>query len=345
MVENRMDQLAEKVLLERASQLSPEKRALLSLRLEKKRGASMSTGRDVAEDVLKIRDRLMILSDGLLDRYGQLMYRAKEGGISEAEITETLEKIEEELAALRRKVENGEIVEASLATAKMMLRDGLTNVIDLVQDPVVQRVAQHFIIDHLAAKLLSDPVYKFTQDWFYYHSERWGKHFGHLAGEPHLRFLEVGCFEGRCTCWLLENILTHETSTIVCVDPFTVTHPRQEEYFDFNIGETGGAYKVVKLRGGSQDVLKFLSPESYDFIYVDGSHYADDVLQDAVLCWRLLKRDGVIVFDDYEAETIFPGLMGPMEHAKYAIDAFLSLIAHQHKVIFKGWQVALAKLY
>ena len=34
-------------------------------------------------------------------------------------------------------------------------------------------------------------------------------------------------------------------------------------------------------------------------VYVDGSHHARDVLQDAVLAWGLLRPGGYMIFDDY----------------------------------------------
>jgi hypothetical protein len=38
--------------------------------------------------------------------------------------------------------------------------------------------------------------------------------------------------------------------------------------------------------------------QEFDVIYVDGSHFADDVLTDGITAWRLLKKDGVLIFED-----------------------------------------------
>ena len=38
--------------------------------------------------------------------------------------------------------------------------------------------------------------------------------------------------------------------------------------------------------------------QKYDIIYIDGSHEARDVLEDAVLAYRLLKIGGLLIFDD-----------------------------------------------
>ena len=44
---------------------------------------------------------------------------------------------------------------------------------------------------------------------------------------------------------------------------------------------------------------------SFDFIYVDASHRAPDVLLDAVLAFQLLRIGGLIIFDD-EVRSIMP---------------------------------------
>ena len=49
----------------------------------------------------------------------------------------------------------------------------------------------------------------------------------------------------------------------------------------------------------SQVVLRRLPLETYDIIYIDGSHATSDVLEDAVLSYRLLKPGGLLIFDDY----------------------------------------------
>jgi predicted O-methyltransferase YrrM len=116
--------------------------------------------------------------------------------------------------------------------------------------------------------------------------------FSHLRGKPGLRFLEIGCFEGRATVWLLENVLTHPSSRIVCVDSFDV-HPEQEEFFDTNVAAVGGAGRVEKMKGLTVSVLPTLTRAS-DWIYVDADHRAIAVLTDAVLSWPLLRPAGYL---------------------------------------------------
>src|SRR5689334_22074915 len=43
-----------------------------------------------------------------------------------------------------------------------------------------------------------------------------------------------------------------------------------------------------------------------DVIYVDGSHARNDVIVDSILAWRLLRPDGLMIWDDYNMEPQLP---------------------------------------
>lgn len=64
-----------------------------------------------------------------------------------------------------------------------------------------------------------------------------------------------------------------------------------------------------------------------DFIYVDGSHQAADVLCDAVLAFRLLRVGGVLAFDDYLWAEDLPQGRDPLRCPKPAIDAFADALS------------------
>jgi hypothetical protein len=194
------------------------------------------------------------------------------------------------------------------------------------------------IIDRFQPQLLDMPG-RYTQDWFSYHEEHWLRHFGQLAGRPGVQAVEVGSYEGRSACWIANHLLTGDGCRLVCVEPFG-QYEGQERNFDHNVRLAGCANKVVKLRGRSHQVLPLLTEESVDFVYVDGSHLILDVLQDAAMCWRLLRPRGILVFDDYE-HALFPDSFGMS--AGPAIRAFLTLLSGQYELLFQDWQVALRK--
>jgi predicted O-methyltransferase YrrM len=202
-------------------------------------------------------------------------------------------------------------------------------------------------------EFIGDGEYKFTYDSFSWNIERWQKDLGHLAGQTHLSFLEVGSFEGKSACWLLQNILTHETSRITCVDVFEEEKSQglydttgldsasmsRKDRFDHNIRQTGASHRVETIVGRSQEALRALPLASYDFIYIDGSHVARDVLTDIILAWQLLKAGGIITLDDY----LWHDHPDPLSCPQIAIDAFLTVFKGHYRVIHSGYQVTLAK--
>lgn len=175
--------------------------------------------------------------------------------------------------------------------------------------------------------------YEFTQDWFTHHIAIWRKHLGALAHAPRLHVLEIGSFEGRSTCWLLDHFLTDPDSQITCIDLYF------QERFDFNIQRTGAAHKVVKLQGDSHALLPTLSPAAYDLIYIDGCHFADHVQQDAVHAWKLLKPGGLVIFDDYE----YHDSHHPDQDPKPAIDRFLTAIKTESRILHSAYQIFVQK--
>jgi predicted O-methyltransferase YrrM len=126
------------------------------------------------------------------------------------------------------------------------------------------------------------------------------------------------------------NVLIDPGARITCVDIFSGAG--YETRFDNNIGLTGQGHKVAKLKGQSWELLRGLEPSSFDFVYVDGSHAGRDVLEDAVLSYRLAKTGGIIVFDDYP---------WPVVHG--AVDVFIRFYEGDIEMISMGRQVCVRK--
>ena len=122
--------------------------------------------------------------------------------------------------------------------------------------------------------------YQFSTDWTTTHSELWLTHLERFNGKPDVHGLEIGCFEGRTSIWFLEHIANHPTARMTCIDVFTEPI---EKRFDHNLRVAGLSDKVTKLKGYSQDVLRTLDYDRFDFVYIDGCHRASCVLTDAVL--------------------------------------------------------------
>jgi len=177
----------------------------------------------------------------------------------------------------------------------------------------------------------------YTTDYVTPFCQDWARALAPIAGQPGVRMLEIGSFEGRSAAWFLEHVLTHESSRIVCVDLFS--GPGLEARFDHNIGLADRGGQVEKLKGKSADVLATLDPASFDAVYVDGGHDAGTVALDALLAWRLLKPGGTLMFDDYLWEPGRP-LSG---RPQLAIDLFREALGAGLEALHAGYQVILRK--
>lgn len=188
----------------------------------------------------------------------------------------------------------------------------------------------------------------FTHDWFSNNIPHWATLLERFKGQPDLHFLEIGCYEGRATKWLLDNILTGEKSFISVIDTFEGSMEHKERGMDMtsmydnfveNVGMTG---KVIVHQGFSQIILrKFQREPQFDFVYVDGSHTAYDTMEDAVLSWYTLKRGGILIFDDY-GWNAYPD--NPELNPKLAIDSFLAIFTGKYTLLHKQYQVAIQKI-
>lgn len=174
--------------------------------------------------------------------------------------------------------------------------------------------------------------YVFTRDWFSHNIPVLTEKLQRFVNAK-VNALEIGSFEGMSTCWLLDYILKHPAAKLTCIDPYF------QENFDLNIAKTGAPEKIIKLVGHSQQLLATLEPESYDFIYIDGCHWAEQVRQDAILAWPLLKPGGLIVFDDYEwSDPNHPG-----QDTKIGIDAFLASVRSHVEIVHQEYQLIVKK--
>ena len=206
--------------------------------------------------------------------------------------------------------------------------------------------------------IFPDSPYVFTEGWFLSHYSDWENHLKALKGKPGIHALEIGSYEGLSAIWQLENILTDPGSTITCIDIFD--YKEIEDRFDRNIEASGISSKVIKLKGSSEKMLRGLDVEKFDYVYIDGSHTPKWVLSDAVLSWDLLKKDGLMIFDDYLKIPPKPKRFRPTtisfvdnylwkkrardkDSPEPVIDSFLKIYDPYLEVVFKKLQVVLKK--
>jgi predicted O-methyltransferase YrrM len=187
----------------------------------------------------------------------------------------------------------------------------------------------------------------FTQDWFSHNIPNFESIKAML---PECKsILEIGCFEGRATCWMLEHMLS-PTGEIVCVDTFNGS----EEHLNINLDNIYSRWQlnVDEVRGKTQETNCYMGNSyemlsgliagqmEFDFIYIDGSHTAPDVMTDACMAWGMLKQGGIMLFDDY----LWKDMPGVFHRPKLAIDYFTTLFSEKSELVLLGYQLAVRKI-
>jgi predicted O-methyltransferase YrrM len=182
----------------------------------------------------------------------------------------------------------------------------------------------------------------FTADWFSHNIPNFKLCMDTIP--EHKLFLEIGVYEGRSTCWLLQNGLT-EKGSIICIDPFN----GGEAHADIDFKAVEGRFwtntseaktmeqKVSLLKSKSYQALAEMIGHRtiFDFVYVDGSHAPGDTLSDACMAWGMLKPQGIMLFDDYQY---------PHEPTKVGIDAFLAGFQGQYEIVINNYQLGVKKI-
>lgn len=189
------------------------------------------------------------------------------------------------------------------------------------------------------------------------YSQNWSKPFIKNVQTLKLRnlslVLEIGCFEGQTSNYIVTQILEKDKGKLICVDPlsdeYLGSNPlkkrlpyfyKQFDRFIFNTKKN--THKIELIRKTSSESFEELLPKyknAFDLIYIDGDHRASVVFNDAIHAFELCKKDGVILFDDYDGGGDYLG----EESTKYGVDEFLLTFLGKYEILLKNSQVALRK--
>ena len=166
-----------------------------------------------------------------------------------------------------------------------------------------------------------------------------------LAGKFGLRFLQIGAFTGNASVWLVDNILTQRNSVLEDVDTWSGSDEQEHKEMDWldveRTYDSRIAFRpnIIKYKMDSKEFLRSIEKVTFDFIYIDGDHTAEGVLQDAVLGWRLLKPGGIMAFDDY----LWEDPRGIEFQPGWAIDTFVGAVKDESEILVSNSQVWLRK--
>ena len=183
--------------------------------------------------------------------------------------------------------------------------------------------------------------YVFTKDWFNQNTrQNWDRIVPIINPK---KILEIGSFEGAAVCYLIDKLGENNFLEVHCIDTWEESDDIAKEdaiivekRFDYNIQlaitKTQNKTKYFKYKSKSYLVLSKMIANGvgdFDLIYVDASHYAVDVLTDAVLSFKLLKAGGILIFEDY----LWAGDENIVFYPKIAIDSFTNIFSKHIKLI------------
>ena len=166
------------------------------------------------------------------------------------------------------------------------------------------------------------------------------------------KILEIGTFAGTSAIRLVELIKNSEITVIdmwenynECggvegtVDKIQENNIEQIFYKNIEISELKHLFTIKK--GNSFDVLLDLNKnnETFDVIYVDGSHSLLDSYTDIVLSFELLENGGVMIIDDvpFNKGDI---LNSPLEGVIYFVEKYGKRI----RILKNGYRLFIEKL-
>jgi len=132
--------------------------------------------------------------------------------------------------------------------------------------------------------------YKFKSFWFFNNINIFDYY---LPGNLNKKFkyLEIGSYEGLSLIYVLSK---YKRANVTAIDIINILDKKIKKKFkNFQFIKSDSILALRKL---------LLKKKYFDFIYVDGLHNGEHVIVDAIESFKLLKKGGKIMFDDFMSE-------------------------------------------
>lgn len=160
---------------------------------------------------------------------------------------------------------------------------------------------------------------------------------------PSINGLEIGSYEGKSAIFFMKYF---DKIKLTCVDTWEGTDEQDSETdfkkiennFEFNM--SGFKENVIKFKGRSDNFFKLNKDKNFDFIYIDGYHIYETVLDDANSSFKLLNKGGIILFDDFLWGYYKKNIkLNPI----FAINTFLKNHKNNIEIIYASSQLMIKK--
>jgi len=141
---------------------------------------------------------------------------------------------------------------------------------------------------------------------------------------------EIGTQRGLFSKVLFEGI---PNLSLTCVDPwaeyYAASQQRQDAIYDLAVKNLQGL-NVTFLRKPSLEGVKEFADETLDFVYIDGDHLFDAVVQDIIAWMPKIKLGGIMALHDY--------------HTEVGADVMMAINAYTHCHDIRPWYVTREQL-
>lgn len=179
--------------------------------------------------------------------------------------------------------------------------------------------------------------FKFNyDDWFTHNINIWKNYLTQLK---EIKYLEIGSFEGRSAVFVgeLDNV-----KEITCIDTFEGSDEIKDINFDIvykncaeNLNKLKIPYKLIK--DTSHNFFRN-NNKKFNVIYIDGSHFYEDVKKDFINSMNCLEDDGILICDDFYwffYEKIEQNPIGAILECYEYFKKDLDILFINHQIIFK----------
>lgn len=135
--------------------------------------------------------------------------------------------------------------------------------------------------DYITKEMEHEPTREYSEEIFKF-----------VSGIKYNQAMEVGCIWAISTL----SILYAGEGTLKSVDPIPQTNERMHAWAEVRLH--GLEPRWSSYYGRSEKFFKE-NTDTFDLIYIDGSHLYDDVKNDLANGWSILIKGGHLLIDDY----------------------------------------------
>ena len=173
----------------------------------------------------------------------------------------------------------------------------------------------------------------FSNKWFLNNFEIFNYFLPENKNEK-FNYLEIGCFEGLSSFYVLSQFKFVNAYFLDIWDEpnknsksLTDDFNKVEKLFDKNLSK----FNFTKIKDDSVISMRKLLRKNmnFDFIYIDGSHNGEDILSDAIEAFKILKKGGLIFFDDFLQHELNRKIQSYV-----GIEKFLELYSNDLQIVF-----------